>query len=504
MSGTGRNKRGTGSFKHPPGPVQLPVIGNLHLMLGDLPHRTLLSLSRKHRAPLMYLKLGQVPTVVASSPETAREVLKSLELEFCDRSNYPQEKTLTYNFSDVAYASHGREWRELRKVCVHQLLTSTKVRSMARFTYHLVHKMLIRSVSDSSASVKAVNLTEVLRTFTTDLVCKAVFGEKFKWEDEEEKRRFYEGLLETQLLLGASFLADGLPWLGWIDAVTGLGRRLRNNFAEMDYFYEKVIKHHEQQQLPHDHHPDPNEEEFVDVMLRAVKQLHLTRDHVKAILMDLLVGGTDSSAATVEWAMAELMRNPSAMKKLQDEIRGAVLLERKEGGSKGVDETHLPHLAYLRLVVKETLRLHPPTPLLIPRENKRHCVVDGYDVFPKTRVIVNALAVGLDPESWDDPEEFRPERFRNTDDAVVDYMRSTGQDFRFLPFGAGRRGCPGAMFGLTTVELALANLLCCFDWELPGGMSKEELSMEETYDSVVQRKKPLLLVPVKKFNELVD
>ncbi|XP_068634461.1 cytochrome P450 71A1-like [Aristolochia californica] len=317
-----------------------------------------------------------------------------------------------------------------------------------------------------------------MTAFTNDLLCRAAFGDRFRWQDEKEKRRFYRALHEAQMLLGAFFFSDVQPWLGWIDSVTGLRGRLRKNFIDMDYFFEEVITEHLDPMRT-----KPNHEDFIDVLLRSVKELDLTRDHVKGVLMDLLIGGTDSSASVVEWAMAELIRKPSTMKKVQEEIRRVV------GNEGKVEETHLTHLQYLRFVVKETLRLHPPTPYLIPRENKQHCRINGYDIFPKTRVIINALAVALDPDSWENPDEFQPERFKNVD---IDY---TGQDFQFLPFGAGRRGCPGVIFGVMTVELALANLLYSFDWELPGGM--EELSMEELYISVVQRKNPLHLVPVK-------
>ncbi|URE36159.1 cytochrome P450 [Musa troglodytarum] len=182
--------------------------------------------------------------------------------------------------------------------------------------------------------------------------------------------------------------------------------------------------------------------------------------------------GTDTSYITLEWAMAELIRSPRAMRKLQDEVR------RGRGSGEGlVREEEVSQMAYLKAVVKEVLRLHPPAPLLLPRELLEDCSIQGYSIPKKTRVFVNAWALGRDPRSWESPEEFRPERF---EDGALDF---TGNDARYVPFGAGRRICPGQNFAVAALELALANLVSRFDWELPGGLTREELQMNEALES---------------------
>jgi cytochrome P450 len=201
-------------------------------------------------------------------------------------------------------------------------------------------------------------------------------------------------------------------------------------------------------------------------------------------MQDIFGAGSETSATALNWAMAELLRNPRAMKKAQDEVRQAL------AGHATVAESSLTTLHYLRLVVKETLRLHPP-PLLLPRQCQTACQVLGFDVPAGTTVMVNAWAIGRDPAHWADPDAFVPERF---DSAGSRDFRGT--DFEFVPFGAGRRICPGIASGVAHVELALAALLFHFDWALPGGMASEELDMAEGAGLATRRRDDLLVVAV--------
>ncbi|CAH2045411.1 unnamed protein product [Thlaspi arvense] len=184
------------------------------------------------------------------------------------------------------------------------------------------------------------------------------------------------------------------------------------------------------------------------------------------------------------WAMAELVRNPRVMKKVQDEIQTCIGIKQKER----IVEEDLDKLHYVKLVVKETLRLHPAAPLLLPRETMSQIKIQGYDIPPKTLLMVNAWSIGRDPKHWKDPEEFIPERFM---DGLVDYK---GNSFEMLPFGSGRRMCPGMASGIATIELGLLNLLYYFDWKLPEEM--KDMDMEEAGDITVVKKVPLELLPI--------
>ncbi|MQL83422.1 hypothetical protein Taro_015889 [Colocasia esculenta] len=203
--------------------------------------------------------------------------------------------------------------------------------------------------------------------------------------------------------------------------------------------------------------------------------------HLSCVTQDVFIAGTDTGTLALEWGMAELVRNPGAMRKAQAEVRRAV------GEAEFVEDRHVRELHYLKLVVREALRLHPPGPFLLPRASRADTRVAGFDVPVNTRVTINVWAIGRDPDAWEDPDAFLPERFEGS---AVDFR---GQHFQLLPFGAGRRGCPGVGLGTAVVELALANLLHCFDWEVPGGGRGEDLDMEEEFGIVIRRKHPLLL-----------
>uniref|UniRef100_A0ACD5Z7L8 Uncharacterized protein n=1 Tax=Avena sativa TaxID=4498 RepID=A0ACD5Z7L8_AVESA len=237
-------------------------------------------------------------------------------------------------------------------------------------------------------------------------------------------------------------------------------------------------------------------EDLLDVLLRLQQEMDsqypLTTLNIKAVIIDLFVAGSETSSTMLQWAMAELMRNPRVMRKAQEEVR------KELAGHDKVTEDSLGNLHYLRLVIKEALRLHPAAPLLVPRECRSSCEVLGFDVPQGAMVLVNAWAIGRDPAHWDAPEEFVPERFEVQVDANDGAGRRDfkGTDFEFVPFGAGRRMCPGMAFGLAHIELALAALLFHLDWELPDGRIPEEMDMTEAAGITARLRSDLLVIAV--------
>lgn len=195
--------------------------------------------------------------------------------------------------------------------------------------------------------------------------------------------------------------------------------------------------------------------------------------------------GTETSYLVLEVAMAELMRNPHVKAKLQDEVRRIV-----PKGQEMVTEDDVTNMTYLKAVIKETLRLHPPGPLFIPHVSMDACEVDGYMIPAGTRVVVNAWAIGRLEDLWESPDDFLPERFLDASDVDL-----KGNDFRYFPFGSGRRMCPGIHAAAATLGTMLANLMYRFDWELPIGMKKEDIDMTEVFGLTVHMKEKLFLIP---------
>lgn len=198
---------------------------------------------------------------------------------------------------------------------------------------------------------------------------------------------------------------------------------------------------------------------------------------------DMLVGSMDTSATAIEWAISELLKHPRVMKKVQEELETVVGMKRK------VEESDLDKLEYLDMVLKESFRIHPVAPLLIPHQSVEDCKVGNFFIPKKSRVIINAWAIMRDPSAWSEPERFWPERFEGSNIDV------RGRDFQLIPFGSGRRGCPGLQLGLTTVRLVVAQLVHCFDWKLPNDMLPSDLDMTEVFGLTMPRAHHLIAIP---------
>ncbi|KAJ9674883.1 hypothetical protein PVL29_024047 [Vitis rotundifolia] len=462
----------------PPGPPGLPFIGNLLQLDKSAPHLYLWRLSKQY-GPLMFLRLGFVPTLVVSSARMAKEVMKTHDLGFSGRPSSLGLKKLTYNGLNLTFSPYNDYWREMRKICVLHLFNSKRVQSFRYIREDEVLEM-IKKISKFASASKLTNLSEILTPLTSTIICRVAFGKRY--DDEGcERSRFHELLGGIQTMAIAFFFSDYFPLMCWVDKLTGMISRLEKISEELDLFCQEIIDEHLDP-----NRPMPQQEDITDILLRLQKDrsftVDLTWDHIKALLMDIFIAGTDTSAATVVWAMTELMKNPIVMKKAQEELRNLI-------GKKGfVDEDNLQKLSYLKALVKETMRLHPAAPLLVPRETREKCVIDGYEIAPKTLVFVNAWAIGRDPEFWENPEEFMPERFLGSS---TDFK---GQDYQFIPFGGGRRVCPGIELGVVTVELTLANLLYSFDWEMPAGMNKEDIDTDVKPGITVHKKNALCLL----------
>ncbi|KAH9715897.1 hypothetical protein WN944_022658 [Citrus x changshan-huyou] len=473
----------------PPGPPGLPIIGNIHQYDTSNPPRYLWELSKKY-GPLMCLRFGSLPTLIISSAKMAKEVMRTNDLQFSGRPNLTGQKAFSYKHIDVAFTPYSNYWREMRKICVIHLFNANRLHQFRPVRENEVSRM-IEKISKSASASEPANLSEIIMSLLCNLICRIAFSKRCEDDDGQAERvgnktRFHHILAETQAMAGSFFFSDFFPFMGWVDTLTGKNRRLKKAFEDSDKFYQELVDEHLDPNRPK---VDQQQEDIIDVLLRIRKnsetKIDLTWKHIKAVLMDVFVAGTDTSVATLVWSMTNLMRNPATMKKAQEEVRSVA----KNKGF--VDEDDLETLQYLKAVLKETFRLQPPVPL-IPRSTTEECVVDGHKIEAKTLAYVNTLAIGRDSEVWDKPDEFIPERFIGTD--CVDFQ---GQHFQLLPFGSGRRICPGISMAMRTLELALANLLYKFDWKMPEGMKNEDLDYDILPGVAMHKKIPLKLMATK-------
>ncbi|KAF2589107.1 hypothetical protein F2Q70_00041764 [Brassica cretica] len=456
-------------WKLPPGPKTLPIIGNLHNLKG-LPHACFRNLSQTY-GPVMLLRFGFVPVVVISSREGAEEALKTQDLECCSRPETIATRMISYNFKDIGFAPYGEEWKALRKLVVVELLNMKKFQSFS-YIREEENNLLVKKLTESALTHSPVNLKKTLFTLVASIVCRLAFGidiHKCEFVDEDNVADLVH---KFELVVDGIAFSDFFPRVGWlIDRVSGQNKTLNNVFSELDTFFQNILDDHLKPGRTVSENPD-----VVDVMVELMKKqerdgnsFKLTTDHFKGIISDIFLAGVNTSVITLIWAMTELIRNPRVMEKVQHEIR-TTLGDKK----KSLTADDLNHLNYFKLVVKETFRLHPAAPLLLPRETMSHVKIQGYDISKKSQMMINIYSIARDPKLWTNPDEFNPDRFL---ESSVDYR---GLNFELLPFGSGRRICPGMNMGIATVELGLLNLLYFFNWGLPEGKTVKDIDLEET------------------------
>ncbi|XP_009130004.1 cytochrome P450 71A14-like [Brassica rapa] len=464
----------TTKVKLPPSPRRLPVIGNLH-QLSLHPHRSLHSLSLRY-GPLMLLHFGCVPVLVVSSADVAHDVMKTHDIKF---SNRPRTKTVNklLNGREVAFSPYGEYWRQAKSICVMNLLTIKTIQSFENIRAEEINTMMKKLEKASSLS-SPINLSELFTTLTNDVIRRIVLGRKYGSErgcyiSQDIVRRFVE-------LMGAFPLGDFIPVLSWIDRIRGLDKKVEEVCNEFDVFMEKLVQEHED--------ADEDRSDFLYILLSLQRDkttpIELDRRDLKLILLDMLFGASVTTFTLLEWTMTELMRHHECMKTLQDEIRSV------SAHNGYVTEKEVEKLKYLTLVIKEVLRLHPSVPT-IPRLLSEDVELHGYDIAAGTQVLINAWAIQRDIETWGpDAEKFRPERHL---DLLVDFQ---GQNFKYIPFGSGRRRCPGIRFALALVEVTLANLVKRFDWRVEvGTMGDNKPDLAEAIGLDVCRKFPLVVCP---------
>ncbi|KAI3473002.1 hypothetical protein Pfo_030085 [Paulownia fortunei] len=458
-----------------PGPRKLPLIGNLNLLVGNTPpYHAFRDLAVKY-GPLMHLQLGEIPFLIVSSVEFAKQVLKTHDITFANRPPGLAAMTMSYNYTDIGFAPYGGYWRHLRKICTLELLSVRRVQSF-RPIREEENLNLAKWIASNAGS--PANLSVRINLVSFDIITRASLGKKTM-----EQGTVTSVIKEAMKLVTGFSIADLYPSIKLLPLISGIKFKIERMHRQTDRILDSIIDEH---RVAKSDDASEKSEDLADVLLNYQEdgaELPLTNNNIKAVLMDMFVAGSETSTTVIEWAMSEMMKNPSTLKTAQEEVRQVF------DGKGYVHEAEFDEIIYLKLVIRETLRLHPPLPFLVPRESSQRCEINGYEIPAKTKVIINAWALGRDPKYWNDADKFIPERFL---DNSIDFK---GNNLEYIPFGAGRRICPGMSFGLANVDFMLAMLLYHFDWDMPNGIKNEELDMTEDFGATVKRRHDLHLIP---------
>ncbi|KAL3653161.1 hypothetical protein CASFOL_002842 [Castilleja foliolosa] len=375
----------------PPGPQKFPFIGNLHLFAASQHtpfQQTLRDLSKKY-GPLMHLQLGEIDTIIVSSPETAKLIMKTHDITFASRPSLLLAEDVSHGNKSIALAPYGEYWRQMRKIYSLELLTTKRVRSFRTIREEEVSD-LCKWIALHQG--QKIDLTEKISSASYNTMVKACVGKKI-----DENAKFIATIRKIAEFLSIFRIADVYPSIKFLPVITGVRRKIDKMHQQLDKMLANIVE--ERIRTKNNNNDDVGEdkqEDLLDVLLNIQSdeshELPLTCNNIKF----LLAVSSTTSSTVLDWAMAEMLKNPEILKKAQDEVRQTF------DGNGFVDESRFDELKYLRAVIKETLRLHPPAPLLLPRVSRERCEINGYEIPEKTWVLVNAWAIGRDPEYWEE------------------------------------------------------------------------------------------------------
>ncbi|KAL5552129.1 hypothetical protein UlMin_002305 [Ulmus minor] len=459
----------------PPSPFQWPIIGNL-FQFGDDPHIIFARLAQTY-GPLFSLKLGTKHVIVGSSPEAAMEILKTHDSKLFAR--YVPHALTPPKSSEANNLSVGLGWvecddsrRNLRSICRAEVFSGKSINFQACLREKKVAEMLefVRKMQGKEVKIKELAVATIINMMGCVLVSKDVVN----LEQESVHGEICQLLKDIIDGTAAPNISDFFPILRPFDPQHVL-KRVTKLSIRLCKLWEAIL---EERKLEKETRDASSSRDFLDILVKN----SATDDQINRLFMELFTAGTETSSAMVEWMMTELIRNPKSMKLVREELA-------REIKQQVVKECDLPKLTYLDACVKEVLRLHPPTPLLLPHRAAETCQVMNYTIPKDSEVIVNFWAIGRDPKHWEDPLVFKPERFLNSS---LDFR---GNDFEFFPFGSGRRMCPGLPMAVKKVPLVIASLIHSFDWSLPRGNDPNDIDMTEKYGHSMRKAEALLLVP---------
>ncbi|XP_022737737.1 geraniol 8-hydroxylase-like [Durio zibethinus] len=465
--------------KLPPGPAIIPIFGNLFL-LGEKPHKSLAMLAKTH-GDIMTLKLGQKTTIVVSSASMAKEILQKHDAAFSNRTIPDAVRALQHHEAGMPWMPVSTTWRLLKKICNFHIFASQRLDANQYLRRSKVEELLA-DVHESCRVGEAIDIGQAAFKTTLNFLSNTIFSINLADSSDtaQEFREIVQGIEEE---LGKPNFGDYFPIILAINLdLQGIRRRMTIHLGKLMSLFDKVIDERLELRKMNDY---ISTNDFLDTLLHISEDNEeLDRNLIKHLLLDLFTAGTQTTASTLEWAMAELLRCPKALLEARRELKQNI------GQGNLVDESDAACLPYLQAVVKETLRLHPPVPFLLPRKAEADIEIHNFIVPKGAQVLVNAWAIGRDPNFWEEPDLFLPERFIGSE------MDVRGRDFRLIPFGAGRRICPGLPLAKRMLPLMLGTLVHSFDWELEDGVTPESLNMDDKFGLVLPKAQPLRAIPI--------
>ncbi|OWM62769.1 hypothetical protein CDL15_Pgr020063 [Punica granatum] len=494
-----------------------PIIGHLHLLRNPVPlAQTLASMSDRY-GPVFLIRLGVHPAVVINTHESVRECFTTNDRTLASRPRSKAGIHLGYNYASFGFSRYGLYWREMRKLTMLELLSSRRLEALRHVQVSEINTMIkglhdvVATTSDGHDEPIAISekkpmiISQWLEHMTLNVITRMIVGKRyFGSQDsgisvEGEASHVRRVIKEFLLFSGFPAISDLIPYTGWTDWV-GTVRSMKRIAREMDAIVGSWVEEHEQRRVISGDRRRKEDLDFIDVMLSVIEDnsmLGFSRETIiKATAVNMIVAGSDSTSLNITWILSLLLNHKHVLDKAQEE------LDLQVGRDRWVRDSDIANLPYLQAIVKETLRLYPTGPLSFPHEGDEDCTVSGYLIPEGTRIFVNVWKLHRDPRVWTDPETFLPERFLSAGHAAS--IDAYGQHFEFIPFGSGRRVCPGAAFALQVTHLALARLLQGFDMTTPGNVP---VDMTEGQAVTLLKEKPVEVflaprLPAKLFEEL--
>ncbi|KAL4570884.1 hypothetical protein LXL04_026548 [Taraxacum kok-saghyz] len=474
------NASSNGEPPLPPGPRGFPIVGYLPFLSHDR-HKQFTEMARTY-GPIFKIRVGSKLHVVVNNLELAREVVRDQDDIFANRKAPIAAATSTYGGQDIVWSNNNSYWRNLRKIFVHEVLSNKNLEATSSFRRDEVRKT-VKKVYGRIGT--AIDINEI--SFTTEAnVLTSMIWENTKDRDlAAEFQRIVYGMVA---LISTHNVSDLFPSLARFD-LQGIDRKMKKQLEELDRIFTSIID--DRLDLKSKKAEDAGKKDFLQILLDLKEEKKATSFSITQIKALLVVSSvlkrTETTTTLIEWAMAEIMQDDNIMTKVQEELIEVV------GLNNIVEESHLSKLEYLDAVIKETFRLHPVVPFLIPRTPSKSCEVGGYIVPKDSIILLNTWAIHRDPRYWDNPLKFSPERF------VTNKMDYKGNNVTFMPFGSGRRLCPGVPLAEKMLMYVLASLLHSFDWSLPNG---EEHDLVEKFGITLKKRKPLVAIPFQRLSNV--